>query len=1721
MKLNRLFFLIAIITPTTFYAAQTTQSAAKAAPQTTQQLTQEKTTNINPVDLKSEAPQYMTDVQSYHTQRKQQSNWFFSHLPKTALPEALAAQITKTFEPLVQHLAPVFSGQTQPERAAEVMDHVLAFYGLLYMLAEEEQLSKQITTKKTGNKAELSEAPAETTVPSLKEPLTAQDLMRSKTWQDHMKIMIASSYHEEMILLGKVHKNEITLFNYLPQFEVAYYQETFQEIRQTSNITRYYLMLVNKMRKRFLQNIDRSNNDWGPLLNQLDQTEQSMKSASPAQKATLQKTLLEQRNKLFHQISEFQKSPFYLVTMQFEALDWSKKYPQEGISFPDPTNSENPNLTFEQVLKKGYRFDEYFTYESKTDTVTINPHVSLMLETAGKPGNRKLYYTALGEALFNQNITYKKLQQKGKDPIYIGIFNIESSQGPTNLSFSKFFGVETEAPKIIHKTKVPSKKTLVPTLGYLEVLSFTAMKLLYTDFSEIFEPGNLKAALEDMVVNPDLPNFITQRPEDYRILHEINNIKTFFKNHGALAAKTATTQGFLHSIVHCFESIAHKIEHIAESVWSDIKSAASEALKGVEEAGDAFVHGIEFVGEEAAASIMYASCVLATVTGIPCSQLQKAANAMQKAANTQLSVTTSDLLASVQDIATAAEDASKAVISIQCSVLTLISSKLGNDVSGVMNAVADGVINYYKDKMDMIIEVNSDIVQLSVDAVSAISNTIAAISTGNWGAAGAAWEKLGKDAAAAVLSTVTLAVKMFASALKSAMVAVAYLVSSLTDLVVDISAAVAMVAYDAFYGWETGNAKSFDHFQKAIGAHQRLISSIVTTALVIAVTVATGGAAAPFAVGMLGMQIGMMAMGAVGANQQDDAAIKKKAHEEAFVNDYKQYVIDNYNVIKSFNTNEAIETLAQLQTETMNQERALLYYQNFFNTSFNATLSSAAYGMGNYVKGLTQEDGTTGVMKADLGSLYGIETGRMNLSASGGFAVYNMGRGTFSQEAAVEPLMLLQNKASANGLKVEHNLTSFWFHQKDIANVPQKQKLKADILWRSIYEYDGPFYIGIYMTERFMDTKALNQVYAAFGQAITPQEGQTSTDSFEKAWENVDTMDRYLLDYDYLAKMFVFYRTKGGSKATTDPNAIPRLGVYVHEAPPTEPSASTTPALTPHTKGWLDLPFSLIEFKRGTWYRMQASLEGQNLEVAFWEVGDDAAAKAAQDTDTPPATATTAKAVVNQATIPTDVEALLVDKTPTGSIGFIASGASVEYIVKGATPTIKTSSQRQETNQQVAQQPGMQTTQAAEQKQWYQDLAKNMSPSFGSFKLQSFGQEAIMQSEYVYTTHTFSETVNDYVIFATTKNSPTIHQIGVNPSTNPAPEALVSLVSGTIYDEKGASVGYLNHPLTSYQKTHQSLSSSQQKGFKASKQAYLETIAGPFKFQNMTLSGNVSAMAQELFVYQNSTKTDYFMMAATNVDNNITTPNLPIMLNTNNNQISAAVSLVTNKVYTVGIQGNQPTTITNANMATISITEMSPALSYNLYSNYEKQLSVELQTTITSAQAAYKKEQAELLIDQQLEQAAQNASNNLATALSTAQTSLSLASGPTLTALQAAQTNGNAMATKLANEMKAFEAAMKTNKAGKETAVYQSLETTTTAATTMVNTLNTAATNAENAPPAPTTTGTSSSSTSSYSSSYSNYNTSTYGGYGSGSYTSSAYSSYGGYGGYGGGSDDY
>ena len=320
--------------------------------------------------------------------------------------------------------------------------------------------------------------------------------------------------------------------------------------------------------------------------------------------------------------------------------------------------------------------------------------------------------------------------------------------------------------------------------------------------------------------------------------------------------------------------------------------------------------------------------------------------------------------------------------------------------------------------------------------------------------------------------------------------------------------------------------------------------------------------------------------------------------------------------------------------------------------------------------------------------------------------------------------------------------------KKDLANIPAKEPLKADVIWRSIYEYDGPFYIGVYLTERFLDTHALNKVYADLSTVINPKSGTASTTDFDTTWEKVDAMSRYMFDYDHLAKMFVCYRTAPppapGTKGTNE--SIPKLGVYVHEAPSAKASTETTTGtnqMAANTDGWVDnLQLPAITFKRGTWYRMQAALDGSNLKVSFWEIGTDQAAQQAKTTDTPPKTAVTKTIAIDQAEIPKDVAGLLNSKQFAGSMGVITSGASVEYIVlepskvsiiemHGNTPTFSSISKPQSTdyrttsNQKLQQVPHMKETEAERETSWAKGIQAQISPQFADLKLTALSQQAL------------------------------------------------------------------------------------------------------------------------------------------------------------------------------------------------------------------------------------------------------------------------------------------------------------------------------------------------------------------------------------------------------------
>ncbi len=1196
--------------------------------------------------LKAAAPATTSDVREYHASVLYQADYFFNHIPQANISTEIANEIRRVFGPLLELLSPIDPQQTQQQRRTQVMDHIFKFYGLLYLLTEEELLLQQRETQGTGKNTRLNNPT--TVTPSLTKPLTPQDLAQSSSWQDHLKILIASSYDQEVSLLSKVHEHEKALFSYLPQFEMAYYQKSFEQVRKSTELTRLYLMLVDRMRSRFLQAINRTSNkdDWGTLLQTIDDLAASIKKSAPDTRDALSKSLIEQKNKLFALMQDFKKSDFYTLTMRFEDLDWSRTTP---LQFTDPTG--NP-ITYKEAITRGYDFGTFFHSQKEGDVSTLvaTPNYALMFEPT--PDNQSINFTALGELVFTGKIQY--------EPVH-------THDGKTMMRAS--FQTEPVFDQLFKKTTSEDGITTVtPTLGYLELLSFLAMKLLHTDLAELFtirqdattsfdesDGGNLEITLQKMVPTA-LPNFLAKSPADFFLLYEINVLQNYFASQGIEGA--VIVQGCSH-VKNFFKTLGNKIV-------AGFKKAGNAIVRGFVDVGKAIWHGIKAVGEEVVA-MYYATCILPALTGMSPSKAMKHAKEWQSKASKHFAQSTKDMMNTVNDVA----DTVKGLASVASTVITssfaLIDSKLGEDLNNLWSKVADGIINQFRDGADLFIEVNAATVQLTAQAVELASSVVAGVvattmgQVGVWNSIGAEVVGMAKDVAAAALGYITLTIQQFTDGFKDAMTAVGYFVSAITDYIADIGAAVAMIGY---YGWKDlkdGNFENdFDNIKGKINDHRRLISSIVTTAILIGVTVATGGAATPFAAGMLAVNVGMMSMNIAGAAQADAEAIDNKKRQHDFVQAYTEYVKNNIEVVKGFKTQETIEQLTQLQAETTNSDRRLIYYQNYLNELFNAEASKKALSSGISTYDTTLADSSTGVMKSDLGSLYGIQTGRMDMSGRGGFALYSQGRQTFSQEAALAPL-LSPNALTANVIGSQETPQTLWFLQKDLANIPAGQPLKADVLWRSLYQQEGPFYIGLYLTERSFDIQTVQTLYENYSKAINPDNGEFIPQNFDAAWEKVDSLNRYLLDFDHLAKMFVVYRTDAPSEAGGQvAGSTPQLGLYHHELPEKTDIA--------HKEGWLKTNFTPITFSTNTWYRMQATLDGTKLSVAFWQVGTDAQAAAARKEDLPPSSALTTTVSVAPATIPESVASLLLNQDKyKGSMGVITAGAAVEYKVLAPT----------------------------------------------------------------------------------------------------------------------------------------------------------------------------------------------------------------------------------------------------------------------------------------------------------------------------------------------------------------------------------------------------------------------------------------------------------------------
>ncbi len=1337
------------------------------------------------------------------------------------------------------------------------------------------------------------------------------DLCRqTKEWQNHLKIFLTNSFTYEFQLLGNINQDEIRMFTSIPHFETAYYSGTYATLRHDAEYVRIFLVMSDILRER----VKKQCTDWKEL------------------------TDLE----LYDEIEKFKETEFYIFAKQFETI------------------SSQTSITPLQ----------HFSLNGSS----VSPGYADYLTTTQTPGETPIVTSAPGlDSLFSIKNNVPSLTSMGSFLLNEG--TITPSKGAPypgfirTKNFDKLFIDDIDG------------NGRVPSVLFMELLSFNAINLLNQNNSYLFNQANLADTMQrlnqlkiTMTSISLFPNIIFYQPEDQLFLEDINILTTQVITPPSIGAAQPTSwwddvSGFFHgdddhAIDHAFKKAGNAIKNGLEDTGEDIAKHADLIEKIAETVGITIFAPFllplavtmwtspKVSGDINRANNSINAALATTVDKIYNDTVKAAKDIWHTAKSVGLDVgdmtvdfatghfaagfqQTSDILDdSLSGIEKLGSDAAQAadalvkgiaqiatqVVAVGASILGTVAAtvmqdpQLGTDLAGTINAVAKIAIDAIADDANMLIQASVDTVVLSAEAIDLLSkvivNTTGDFLTGNF-------KNLGKDiidplnqflhdTVSAVLGMVSLSSKLITDALKNVMVAAAYLTASLTDVINAVAAGVAEFGIFIVKGPEAA-AREHASVMELMNKHRRLISAIVGTVLMVAVTVATGGSMGLAAAGlMLALTAGMMIPSIVGSNQQDVSADQELEHQEAFLASFKEYVHQCGPAQSALQQNLLTETSLRLQEQALNADQGLVYYQNYVNDSLNTTRAVQAYQTSSFYNILTTPDvinyPPAGMLPADPGYPYGIETNRMDLNPSQGFRVYNAQRGTFAQEIATLPAPLATNEQKTNSFSIPattSSLTQHFITQKDLCNFTTSNKT-VTVCWRVIYESQGDFYIGIYLNKNYLDTSFLNFLHSNF-ESIAQNASAYDQKAFDSAWIPLKTFNKYLYNFDHLAQAFVCYKN-------TDTQNNPALGIYQHLG-----------------KGFIsenNQPSQQAWFKRGTWYIMTATTTDNQITVAFsqednpniqWKSSAPLQPLAPQDT------------------IPYDTLMAPLHYYPqqsfTGSFGIITSGAAVEYELLTPQQITTQTTQRKISNASVVntlQSVVSATVELTREQQWIQALEKNINPVFGSWKLTAFSDLTVAQGTYVYATSSThlsqKRKLTDFVVsLANPPGASAIPSIGMNLLNSSAQlgkalthntQYLVSLVTGKCYDIQGNLKITYPDALSAYLQQNSKLPTQLSAAIANATQAYYTAEMGGFVFENVTVTGVIAALKKDVFIYTCPSFTQYLSGLDYLVFVNLSqggTPGTTQSLDplSPNNSINCAISLVTGIAFTLTAKNTQ------------------------------------------------------------------------------------------------------------------------------------------------------------------------------------------------------------------------
>ena len=803
-------------------------------------------------------------------------------------------------------------------------------------------------------------------------------------------------------------------------------------------------------------------------------------------------------------------------------------------------------------------------------------------------GHQLVLSSNMRKRLIAQCVDWQKMAES---QVYDQAQTFKTSTFYTTFNTSQFKTVNTKLVYTQPQISSPLKEDLV---GLSMIL---ALQQLCKD---IFLPSNLDKTMKVLTQNKIFPMFFFQTPDDYLFLNVLGNLQQKVQQSPSATGSTTTNasqdsdedlvtssvptdnepvivQDWLNSVGNAFSSAGHAIEKGTKQAVGTITQTSEKVGNEVAQTGKQIGAAAQKGGQMAYGALQQSGAQIVSGSKDAWAGLQNAGISagnfardsvvglatgntdMLNKASRELDGVGDGLVQVIDGIGDAAKGAATAVLDAPLlAIYGGFDQKLAQDIQGAIDSAVSAVVDSLE-AIGTAVKVAVNFLQLGYTAVRATVGATMVVfnALADHKNVGAAVKKeytdLGERIANSMLSTVSFAWNNIQKTLGDVIKCIAYMSSVIVDMIIDIVQGVETVI-EVF----SNPGESLpDAWQKAATAsgtqwmndHRKSWEAGINLALNIGFTIAAtvltgGGALAIIGFGLLDVGFGFSQVSqAVG---EDESTIALKKDQQAFVDNYRQFVNNAKIMIPQVQNALSQELEKKYDSQTSNMERSLGFYQNYLTNNYQENKDALSSSLGQFELALLTPDPTTQGVPADPGTLYGFKTGWLDLNPGQGFTLYSKGRNTYSQEIAQAPDIVTGPTGQQE--------PKFWFNQKLIKDVQSDatSTLDVEVKWQAIYTLDT-FYIGLYLGGNSLDLQALQKTQ------------QADTDSA------------------HLAKMLVYKKENPQAKVT--------FGVYEHE--------STLADFTKNN-GWTSSHFSAPAFQIGTWYHMKAQLNNDTLNFKIW-----------------------------------------------------------------------------------------------------------------------------------------------------------------------------------------------------------------------------------------------------------------------------------------------------------------------------------------------------------------------------------------------------------------------------------------------------------------------------------------------------------------------------------------